>query len=273
MLTLKIDIRKGDVKPAEFLTFIKGGAALDLNSVEPKPKAWILDMTWLNLIQLSSLPQFGELPNQVTRNTSAWKSWFDEAEPEMCPLPDGYDSLLDVFRKLLLIRSWCPDRTLSQAQKYISSSIGQRYAESIITDLQDIWQESTNFTPMICLLSPGSDPTEAIKGLAKANKIECRDISMGQGQEVHARKLIASFQETGGWVLLQNCHLALDFLAELQASVQHAETPNETFRLWMTTEESDTFPINLLQYSIKFTNEPPQGQSDNSVTPSHRAYH
>lgn len=259
MLTLKIDIRKGEVKPAEFLTFIKGGAALDLNSVEPKPKTWILDMTWLNLIQLSSLPQFSELPNQVTRNTSAWKTWFDEAEPEMCAMPDGYDSVLDVFRKLLLIRSWCPDRTLSQAQMYIASSIGKRFAESIVTDLQDIWNESTSFTPMICLLSPGSDPTEAIKGLAKSNKLECRDISMGQGQEVHARKLVASFQEVGGWVLLQNCHLALDFLAELQASVQNAETPNDDFRLWMTTEESGEFPINLLQASIKFTNEPPQG--------------
>jgi dynein heavy chain len=259
MLALKIDIRKGQVKPAEFLTFIKGGAALDLNSVEPKPKAWILDMTWLNLIQLSSLPQFSELPNQVTRNAGGWKNWFDDAEPEEAPLPDGYDSVLDVFRKLLLVRSWCPDRTLAQANKYIAGSIGQRYAESVIISLQAVWEESDPQTPMICLLSPGSDPTEAIKQLGKANKHECRDISMGQGQEVHARKLVASFQEIGGWVLLQNCHLALDFLAELQASVQDCATAHESFRLWITTEEHPQFPINMLQASIKFTNEPPQG--------------
>jgi dynein heavy chain len=259
-IALKIDIRKGEVKPAEFLTFIKGGAALDLNSVEPKPKPWILDMTWLNIIQLSSLPQFSELPNQVTRGASSWKNWFDEAEPEEAPLPDGYDSVLDVFRKLLLIRSWCPDRTLAQARKYIGKSIGHRFVESVITDIKDIWDESEPKVPMICLLSPGSDPTEAIKQLAKANKLDCRDISMGQGQEVHARKLVASFQEIGGWVLLQNCHLALDFLAELQGSVEQCETPpHESFRLWMTTEESPEFPINLLQASIKFTNEPPQG--------------
>ena len=259
MLALKIDIRKGEVKPAEFLTFIKGGAALDMNSVEPKPKSWILDMTWLNIIQVSSLPQFAELPNQVTRNASAWKSWFDDAEPEEAPLPDGYDSVLDAFRKLLLVRSWCPDRTLAQANKYISKSIGQRYAESVIISLQAVWEESNTTTPMICLLSPGSDPTEAIKQLGKANKVECRDISMGQGQEIHARKLITSFQEVGGWVLLQNCHLALDFLAELQASVQDCDNAHESFRLWITTEEHPEFPINMLQASIKFTNEPPQG--------------
>lgn len=34
-------------------------------------------------------------------------------------IPCGYEKQLDVFRKLLLIRSWSPDRTLSQARQYI----------------------------------------------------------------------------------------------------------------------------------------------------------
>ncbi|VEL15734.1 unnamed protein product [Protopolystoma xenopodis] len=34
---------------------------------------------------------------------------------------------------------------------------------------------------------------------------------------------------------------------------------HERFRLWVTTEEHPRFPINFLQRSVKFTNEPPEG--------------
>ncbi|KAF7254336.1 Dynein heavy chain 8, axonemal [Varanus komodoensis] len=259
LLTLKIDLQRGQVKPKEFQALIKGGAALDLKACPSKPFRWILDMTWLNLVELSKLPQFSEILNQICRNEKGWKNWFDKDAPEEEVIPDGYNDSLDTCRKLLLIRSWCPDRTLSQARKYIADSLNEKYTEPVILNLEKTWEESDKKTPLICFLSMGSDPTIQIDALARKLKLENRAISMGQGQEVHARKLIQMSMAQGGWVLLQNCHLGLEFMEELLETLLTADIPDESFRVWITTEPHDKFPITLLQSSIKFTNEPPQG--------------
>ena len=93
--------------------------------------------------------------------------------------------------------------------------MGVKYAEGVILDVEGMWKESKIRVPMICLLSMGSDPTMTIDGLAKKHQIgklstakkriyssfnlttrgyliviECHTISMGQGQEVHARRLL-----------------------------------------------------------------------------------
>lgn len=259
LLTLKVDLQKGYVKHAEFQILIRGGAALDLKACPPKPSRWILDMTWLNLVELSKLQQFSEIMNQVSRNEKGWRNWFDTEAPEEAIIPDGYNNSLDTFRRLLLVRSWCPDRTLSQARKYIADSLDPRFTEPVLLDLEETWEESDKQTPLICFLSMGSDPTNQIEALAKRLKLDCRSISMGQGQGVHARRLIQLSMQQGGWVLLQNCHLGLDFLDELLETIITADNPHESFRVWITTEAHNKFPITLLQISIKFTNEPPQG--------------
>uniref|UniRef100_A0A8C1TUR2 Dynein, axonemal, heavy chain 5 n=1 Tax=Cyprinus carpio TaxID=7962 RepID=A0A8C1TUR2_CYPCA len=259
LLTLKIDMQSNRVKHEEFLTLIKGGASLDLKACPPKAAKWILDITWLNLVELSKLWQFSDILDQIVRHEKQWKSWFDREAPEEEPIPNAYDQALDCFRRLLLIRSWCPDRTIAQARKYIMHSMGERYAEGVILDLEKTWEESDPRTPLICFLSMGSDPTDSIIALGKRQRIETRYVSMGQGQEVHARKLLQHSMANGGWALLQNCHLGLHFMDELMDTITETDSVHDTFRLWMTTEVHRHFPITLLQMSIKFTNEPPQG--------------
>ncbi|XP_014673932.1 PREDICTED: dynein heavy chain 8, axonemal-like isoform X2 [Priapulus caudatus] len=259
LLAIKINLTMGTISEKEFQTFIKGGAALDMNSAEPKPKKWIPDITWLNLVQLSNLKQFQNILDQVTRNDKAWKTWYDEDAPEACTIPDGYSASLLPFSRLLLVRSWCPDRTIAQSRSYVASAIGNKYTESLFLNLAAILEESDCRTPLVCLLSQGSDPSEAIARLAAKFEFACSSVSMGQGQELHARRLLAENMPTGGWILLQNCHLGLEFMSELLETLSTTATVHETFRCWMTTEMHPKFPITMLQASIKFTNDPPMG--------------
>lgn len=50
--------------------------------------------------------------------------------------------------------------------------------------------ESRPLVPLVGFLAMGSDPTPSIEVTAKRMENLCQSISMGQGQEVHARKLI-----------------------------------------------------------------------------------
>ena len=65
-----------------FFFFVKGGASLDLKAVQPKPFRWVLDITWLNLVEMSKLPQFNNLLDQITENEKDWRLWFEKDRPE-----------------------------------------------------------------------------------------------------------------------------------------------------------------------------------------------
>lgn len=188
LLSLKIQMQKGILTQAHFDCFLKGGAALDISSVRRKPKEWISDMTWLHVIQLTaSIPVFRDLADSMYRNDSVWKQWYDQEAPETTKVPE-FDDRLDSFGRLLIVRALREDRTLLCASEFISDVLGRKYIESVPLNLETALAESDARTPLVCLLSPGSDPTNLIEALAKKRKKECKSVSMGQGQEIIAQR-------------------------------------------------------------------------------------
>lgn len=108
-------------------------------------------------------------------------------------------------------------------------------------------KEMDPFTPVIYLLSAGADPTDSIETLARRKRrpIEC--VSMGEGQDVVAMRAITAAAANGSWVLLQNCHLGLDFIDSLEDIILKLKLPDSgcspDFLLFLTTEPHPKFSI------------------------------
>jgi len=86
---------------------------------------------------------------------------------------------------------------------------------------------------------------------------------MGQGQEVVGEAKINEGFITGKWVILQNCHLGLNFIGKLESVMQNMDRAiDEGFRLWLTGSKHPEFPIGILQMAVKVTNEPPKGMKE-----------
>lgn len=49
--------------------------------------------------------------------------------------------------------------------------MGVKYAEGVILNLEEMWQESMIRVPMICFLSMGSDPTNSVENLARKHEL------------------------------------------------------------------------------------------------------
>lgn len=70
---------------------------------------------------------------------------------------------------------------------------------------------------------------------------------MGEAQEGPAKTLIDQAHVAGKWVILNNCHLSIEFMGEMEDILNPKEkVVHENFRLFITCLPVNDFPLSLL---------------------------
>lgn len=105
---------------------------------------------------------------------------------------------------MILLKAIRPDKITMAIQDFISEKIGKVFIDPPTFNLGNCYKDSSNISPLIFVLSAGSDPIADFRKYAEecdmTSKIDL--VSLGQGQAPKAEKAIEKAKNTGGWCLL-----------------------------------------------------------------------
>uniref|UniRef100_A0A8B9CDG4 Dynein axonemal heavy chain 1 n=1 Tax=Anser brachyrhynchus TaxID=132585 RepID=A0A8B9CDG4_9AVES len=267
LLCARILMNDGQIDMEEWRYLLSGGAIKEMRE-NPAPD-WLCERAWGDILALSNLKNFSGFADDFAANLQAFRAIFDSPEPHREPLPQKWDAGLDAFQRLLVLRCLRGDKITNAMQDFVALNLDQTFIEPQVptTDLSVVFRESSATTPLVFVLSPGTDPAADLYKFAEEMKFSKKlsAISLGQGQGPRAEAMMHSAMEQGNWVFFQNCHLAPSWMPSLERLIEGIN-PNKVqqdFRLWLTSLPSNRFPVSILQNSSKVTIEPPRGVKAN----------
>ena len=307
MMCIDIMRVKGIIADDAWLIFLRGIPPIDKER-QPMPpgRDWLTVDMWHKVIDIEEAqPEiFGGLTsdllqtpiylalgqNELRLNPSA--DDFDGYEYPTAPATESgknpignWNARLTSFAKLMLIKFFAEERVVTSIQDFVILNIGKQFVENPPVAIADLYGSMTEKSPLVFVLSTGSDPMGAFQRFAADFEYLDRvhAISLGQGQGPVAERLIDAASKNGDWVFLQNCHLAKSWMNRLEEIVKAFNQPgvmiNADFRLYLSSMPSPSFPVSVLQNSVKVTNEPPKGLRANvrrafaEIDPAHFENH
>ncbi|KAF4023972.1 hypothetical protein G4228_016077 [Cervus hanglu yarkandensis] len=265
LLCARIMMNQGKINQNEWRYLLSGGS-VSVMSENPAPD-WLTDRAWRDIQALSNLPAFSSFAHDFVKHLSEFRAIFDSHEPHREPLPGIWEQYLDQFQKLLVLRCLRGDKVTNAMQDFVATNLEPRFIEPQATNLSLVFKDSNSTTPLIFVLSPGTDPAADLYKFAEEMKFSKKlsAISLGQGQGPRAEAMMRSSIERGKWVFFQNCHLAPSWMPVLERLIEHInpDKVHRDFRLWLTSLPSNKFPVSILQNGSKMTIEPPRGVKAN----------
>ncbi|KAK0176317.1 hypothetical protein PV328_000464 [Microctonus aethiopoides] len=267
MFNLAIRMNNKTITSSQWNFILRGPGKIETTK---KPNySTLSDLMWKSVNYLDeNFPNFAGISKDALKKIKLTLGYMEE---EINVLPDNnenatkdWNNLLDDMEKLMLIKSLREDKLIFGITAFIKNDLGKSFVEPDVISLSEIFQNTSNSTPLIFVLSTGSDPFGAFIKFANemGSADKCNSISLGQGQGPIAENLIKDGCTKGHWIFLQNCHLATSWMSTLEhlvTNISESENIHTDFRLILSSMPSSTFPISILENAVKVTSEPPKG--------------
>ena len=169
---------------------------------------------------------------------------------------------------MIILRCLRPDRIIFACMDFVESKMKKDFIETRPTKLDDVYRNTDNRDPILFILSPGVDPIDQISNLAMTHETSIQTLALSKGQDEKARKLVQDGMKNEKWVYLANCHLSISMLPVIESEIENIKKMTnvpEKFRIFMSSNPHEKFPVSLLQNSVKITSEPPKGIKSNMM--------
>ena len=197
-------------------------------------------------------------------NQDLWLPFAASTECEK-EIPTSVKSQITSFQKLLVIKTFRPDRLESAMNTFVCEALGKKTIAPSPLSLKSLYENDTDcFTPILFITSPGSDPSDELQEFAamEVGRQGYHELAMGGGENQVAIQIMKDAAEKGEWVFLKNLHLVTPWLTTLEKEFKLL-SPDKRFRLWLTSEPHNKFPSILLKTSLSITYESPPGIKNN----------
>ncbi|KAG5856708.1 hypothetical protein ANANG_G00010770 [Anguilla anguilla] len=215
--------------------------------VEPSrgsPVSFLSPQAWGAIKTISTLEEFRGLDRDMEGSAKRWRKLVESEQDDV------------------------------RAQELCGGEPGAQVRGGARIPLEKSFEESGPATPIFFILSPGVNPLKDVESLGRKLGFtidlgKLHNLSLGQGQEGVAERVLERASQEGHWVILQNVHLVARWLGALEKLLERtAGDSHPDYRVFISAEparspEEHLIPQGILESAIKITNEPPTGMHAN----------
>lgn len=234
---------------------------------------WLPEDSWLRLKDLGKVFPYNKVLPEVFADPDAREPlyhYYVDLTITSSKIPEAPHiriANLTPFQRLLFIRCLQPRAFLPAAKWAVGAILGPACTVAEPVELGNAFPMSSATMPIV-LISSTDQPLPQLMLFAEQQVVKVHHMAIGRGQGASADKLIRNSVRDPVWVVLENTHLAGDYMPQLCSLVQALPTmsPHYDFRLWLTTVPTEDFPGVILQAALKLVMDPPAGLQSNLVS-------